>query len=305
MKFHETVLAKEAVEALALSPQCTVVDATLGAGGHARGILSKLNDRGTLVGIDADPSAIEHLTHLGGAATTYLRVGNFKDIDSILNDIGIGKVNAILADLGWRMEQFSGNGKGFSFLVDEPLLMTYGDPTNYACTARDIVNTWDESDIANVLYGYGEERYARRIAHKIVRERTQHPIETTFDLVKLIRGSVPASYLHGRINPATRTFQSLRIAVNDELSTLATFIDKAIARLTDNGRLAIISFHSLEDRIVKHTFKDAAEQGEGEIITKRPIVPEHKEVEQNPRARSAKLRIFQKHESKKNTSTTP
>lgn len=307
MRIHETVLAKEAVEALRLFPDAMVVDATVGAGGHARSILSTLGTRGTFIGIDADNTAIEVLEQtLKGEAAIHLRVGNFRDIDSILNDlgVGVGQVHAILADLGWRMEQFSGNGKGFSFLIDEPLVMTYGNPDAYPCTARDIINSWNERDIANVLLGYGEERYARRIARHIALVRETRPIETTFDLVEVVRAAVPVPYLHSRIHPATRTFQALRIAVNDELSVLTNFIHAALGRLAPQGRLAIISFHSLEDRIVKHTFREAAQEGRGTVVTKRPIIPAPEETEKNPRARSAKLRIFETYDTHTYTQTT-
>ncbi len=294
MQAHETVLAKEAVDALNLTGGATVVDATFGAGGHARAIISKLNARGMFIGIDVDRDAIANAPALTGEAAKYLRIGNFRDIDSILNDLGVGEVDAILADLGWRMEQFSGNGKGFSFQVDEPLIMTFGDPEHYLVTARDILNFWDEPDIANVLMGYGEERNARRIARAIVKGRVRKSIETTLELVEIVRSAVPQAYNHGRLHPATRTFQALRIAVNDELSSLTTFIAASNRRLAPRRRLAIISFHSLEDRIVKHAMRDAAARAEGTVITKRPITPSEDEVKQNPRARSAKLRIFEK-----------
>jgi 16S rRNA (cytosine1402-N4)-methyltransferase len=184
------------------------------------------------------------------------------------------------------MEQFSGNGKGFSFQVDEPLIMTLGDAMGYAFTAGDIVNDWEEESLVNILTGYGEERYARRIAKGIVEAREKGPIRTTKDLVSIIERVVPKGYLHGRIHPATRTFQALRITVNDEFETLSEFIEKAIMALAPKGRLAIITFHSLEDRIVKHAFRAYMEKGEGTVITKKP----------NTRSRSAKLRVFEKHE---------
>lgn len=295
MQTHITVLTTEAVEGLAITQASTVVDATLGAGGHAALILTKLGKTGTFVGIDADPEAIKNGTkHLRGKARIELRVSNFKNIDSILNELQIDTVDAILADLGWRMEQMSGNGKGFSFLVNEPLIMTYGDPAHYTCTARDIIHDWSEQDITNVLRGYGEERYARRIAQKIVETRVRQPIETTFDLVEVIQRAVPSFYLHGKTHPATRTFQSLRIAVNDEFRVLEEFIAASIPRLSHGGRLAIISFHSLEDRIVKHTFRAYEQSGAGKIMTKKPIIAGNDELQRNPRSRSAKLRIFEK-----------
>jgi 16S rRNA (cytosine1402-N4)-methyltransferase len=247
------------------------------------------------VGIDADPVAIEHartaLSQKG--ASVRLCVGNFRNIDSLLNTEGISEVDGILADLGWRMEQFSGNGKGFSFQIDEPLVMTYGDPSAYSFTARDIVNDWEEDQIRTILRGYGEERFSGRIARCIVEARAHKPINTTNELVSVITASVPSFYLHERIHPATRTFQALRIAVNDEFTALEEFIEKAILCLRPHGRLAIISFHSLEDRIVKHLFRAFGEEN-GTVLTKKPITPSPQELTANPRSRSSKLRIFQK-----------
>ncbi len=297
-KTHITVLADEAVEALAITESSTVVDATLGASGHARQIVSKLGTHGTFVGIDADSDAIAEgkkvlASHKG---TVHLSQGNFRNIDSILDLLHIEKVDAILADLGWRMEQFSGNGRGFSFQYDEPLLMTFGDPKTYPFVARDILNEWREEDIKNVLKGYGEERFAGRIARHIVEQREKEPFETTFQLVKLIEDAVPSFYKNGRIHPATRAFQALRIAVNDEFEALEEFIKKSISVLAPGGRLAIISFHSTEDRIVKHLFRNIAHDYTGTVITKKPIIASREELLLNPRARSAKLRIFEKNE---------
>jgi len=295
METHIPVLTEEAIHALAIKPNGIIVDATLGAAGHARHIISKLNKGGTFVGIDADAVAIEEAAKiLSGDGMMYLRVGNFRNIDSILDEIKIQEVDGILADLGWRMEQFSGNGRGFSFQVDEPLIMTFGDPTTYPFVAHDIVNEWKEEDIRNVLKAYGEEGFAYRIAKKIVEVRKKTPIMTTFALVDVIQQSVPSFYLHSKIHPATRTFQALRIAVNDEFEALEQFIQKAALRLKSGGRLVIISFHSLEDRIVKHLFRSFSQESIGQVLTKRPITATDDELLRNPRARSAKLRIFQK-----------
>lgn len=294
MEKHTTVLLTEAVDALAINGGSTVVDATVGSAGHAQAILDRLDREGRYVGIDADLTAIEHAREsLTGSAEITLIVGNFRDLNSLLDAHGVLAVDAILADLGWRMEQFSGNGKGFSFQVDEPLIMTYGDPSAYPFTAHDMVNEWDQEHLVSVLEGYGEERYAWHIARGIVAAREAGPIETTFDLVKVIHDSVPTHYRNGKINPATRTFQALRITVNDELGALTTFLHDAVSRLNPGGRLAIITFHSLEDRVVKHTFRSLAHDQAGTVITKKPIVPTRDEVVANRRARSAKLRIFQ------------
>lgn len=296
MQQHITVLQKEAVEALHIRPDGIYVDATLGSAGHARAIASRLDEQGTLIGVDADPEAITKVRDgQWGTGTVQLVVDNFKNINSVLSKLNIETVDGILADLGWRMEQFSGNGKGFSFQVDEPLLMTLGDPSAYPFTAQDIVNEWKESDLVNVLRAYGEERFAGRIAHAIVEAREVEPITHSVQLANIIKAAVPARFQNGKIHPATKTFQALRITVNDELDTLRTFIEHAIATLAEGGRLAIITFHSLEDRIVKHAFKDLAHDSKGTIITKKPITPSREEILQNPRSRSAKLRIFEKH----------
>ncbi len=297
MEKHTTVLLTEAIDSLAITENSIVVDATLGSGGHAQAILDRLGKNGTYVGIDADSLAIESAREsLHGDARTTLVVGNFRDISSLLDAHHIAHADAILADLGWRMEQFSGNGKGFSFQVDEPLVMTFGDPSLYPFTAHDVVNEWEEEHLIDILEGYGEERFARRIARGIVAARSAKPIETTFELVQVIRDSVPGQYRNGKINPATRTFQALRIATNDELGALATFLDQAITRLSQNGRLGVITFHSLEDRVVKHTMRSFAHDQRGIVITKKPILPTAEEVKENRRARSAKLRVFEKNE---------
>jgi 16S rRNA (cytosine1402-N4)-methyltransferase len=180
--------------------------------------------------------------------------------------------------------------------VDEPLVMTFGDASEYPFTAHDIVNTWDEENIVTILQGYGEERYARRIAHGITEARSVKPILTTFELTAVIESSVPAHYRHGKLNPATRTFQALRIAVNDELGALEAFLTGALPLLKEGGRLAVITFHSLEDRIVKHRFRAFAHDLLGTLVTRKPILPTREELNSNKRARSAKLRIFEKHE---------
>lgn len=289
---HETVLLHEAVEALAIEPTDTIVDATFGSGGHANEIISHLKEKGRYIGIDVDETALRHPVNELKSAT--LVQGNFRELESKLETLNIKKVDGILADLGWRMEQFSGNGKGFSFRLDEPLLMTLGEPADYPFTARDIVNEWDETVLADIIFGYGEDRFARRIAKRIVETRVETPIETSVQLADIVYAASPAAVRRGRVHPATKTFQALRIAVNDELEALESFITQSIASLAPQGRLAIITFHSLEDRVVKHRFREAAAAELGIVITKRPITPSTEELEENPRARSAKLRIFEK-----------
>jgi 16S rRNA (cytosine1402-N4)-methyltransferase len=218
---------------------------------------------------------------------------NYRNLDQALDSIQPGmKVNRIMLDLGLSSDQFETSGRGFSFQKNEPLLMTFKENTTEAdLTARQIVNTWDEANIADIIYGYGEERYSRKIAKGIVAARAIKPIETTFDLVDIIKNSTPSRYQHGKIHPATRTFQALRITVNDEINALKEGLEKGWARLESKGRMAVISFHSIEDRIVKHFYK--SREG-ASIITKKPITASHQEISENPRARSAKLRIIEK-----------
>jgi len=291
---HKTVLLHEAVDGLNLTTDSTVVDATFGSGGHAKEIVKKLGKAGCYIGIDADATALDR-TKIGDTkAVVHLVYDNFSNITQILSSLQIERVDAILADLGWRMEQFAGGNKGFSFMYDEPLHMTFGDPTNYSFTAEDVVNDWEEHVIADVLYGYADERFARRIAKGIVEARKRERIKTTGQLVKVIEESVPKVALHKRIHPATLTFQALRIAVNDELSVLETFIKDGFASLKSGGTIGIISFHSIEDRVVKHSFRELKDAGLAILSPKKPIVPSVAELKANPRARSAKLRILTK-----------
>ncbi len=291
---HITVLLQEAVDSLQLRPDSTVVDATFGSGGHAREILARLGAHGTYIGIDADATAFAAPSLAPHKATVHLMNDNFQNITSILSSLQIKKVDAILADLGWRMEQFTDSGKGFSFAVDEPLIMTFGDPALYPFTVHDIVNEWEEETIANIIFGYADERYARRIARAIVERRQQSPITTTLDLADIVRGAVPKAERYRKIHPATKTFQALRIAVNDELGVLERFIKNGFRALTPGGVMSIITFHSIEDRIVKHTFRALAESDQGTLTPKKPRSPSVEELQSNPRARSAKLRTITK-----------
>ena len=291
---HITVLKDEAVEGLRLQPADTVVDATFGGGGHGRAILEHLSRDGCYIGIDADATALTDQTFPEATATIHLVNDNFKNITDIVRSLHITHTDAILADLGWRMEQFSNGGRGFSFKDDEPLLMTYGDPAQYEFTAYDIVNEWEEASIADVIYGYGDERYARKIASAIVTARKTTPIATSAELVACIEAAVPKRH-YQKVHPATKTFQALRIAVNDELGVLETFLKDSFELLEEGGRLAIITFHSLEDRVVKQTFRAWSDAGIATLNTKKPIQASEEELQKNPRARSAKLRIITKH----------
>ena len=291
---HTTVLLHEAVEALALQPHSVVVDATLGSGGHSALIASQLSKDGTLIALDADQTAIQAVGDIKSAGTVHLVHSNFSHLGEQLKKLGIAQVDAVLADLGWRMEQFTDTEKGFSFHDAAGLAMTYGQPDDYPFTAADIVNQWAAEDIANVLYGYGEERYSRRIAAAIVAARKQSPITNAMALAEIISQAVPAGYRRGRIHPATKSFQGLRIAVNDELTVLDAFITESFMALSAGGRLAIISFHSVEDRIVKQRFRSLVAADKASLVVKRPITASTEEIKNNPRSRSAKLRILQK-----------
>lgn len=291
---HETVFLKEAVEMLAVAPSATVVDATLGGVGHFKAFHELLGEEGTLVGIDADQDAVAraeaYLASAPGGPATHLARGNFRDLSAILDEAGVREIDAALFDLGWSAFHLS-SGRGFSFQADEPLLMTYGDPRE-GTTAADLVNLASEEALADMLFSLGEERFARQIARGIVDAREEKRIETTGELVAVVKASTPAWYQHRRINPATKTFQALRIAVNDELGAVRAGLSAAIDRLSSSGRVAVITFHSIEDRIVKTMLRDAAHEGKGVLVTKKPVAPSDEECARNPRARSAKLRVF-------------
>ena len=290
----------------------TYLDGTLGGAGHALAMAYALGGKLTIIGLDRDPQAIERASEalVGQADKVIIENEDFRNLDKVLAKHGIAKADRILLDLGLSSDEIETSGRGFSFQRDEPLQMTFGDPSQHPFTAHTIVNGWKEEDIANVIYAYGEERYARRIAKAIVVERRKKPIDTTGQLAEIVKSSVPAAYRHGKIHPATRTFQALRIAVNDELNALKEGLEKAWNALAPNGRLAVISFHSLEDRIVKDFYKEKGKKegrekgrkGENEkgkisqaiIITKKPITASPQELSENPRSRSAKLRILEK-----------
>lgn len=295
---HESVLLKEVIEGLNLVAGDVYLDATLGAGGHMEKVWQTLKERVTLLGIDADSMAIEiareRLDLLG--AKPKLAVLNFRQIAKVPEIFSISP-NKILFDLGWRKDQFEslveGEGRGFSFQKDEPLLMTFTKEIELeTLTAYEVVNNWAESSLADVIYGYGEEKYARRIAKAIVTARAIKPIQTSMQLAEIVKGAVPFFYRFQKIHPATKTFQAIRIAVNDELGALQKGLQDGFALLGEGGRLAVISFHSLEDRIVKNFFRDRQVQGEALLYNKKPIIPTEDEINKNPRSRSAKLRIL-------------
>lgn len=292
---HETVLLDETVDGLLLKAGATAIDATVGTGGHSEKISKILGKKGTLLVLDLDENSLtrsrERLSDAPGKVM-YVQ-GNFRNIKSLAESAGITNPAGIVFDLGWHSEQLDA-GRGLSFKSDEPLLMTLGSGDGHLYTAKDIIKDWDEEEIARIIKEYGEEKFSGRIARVIVEERRKQSIDTAKQLADIISSAVPSFYRNGKIHPATRTFQALRIAVNDELGALTEALKEALDLLAPNGRLADISFHSLEDRIVKHAFRQAEDADIGVRITKKPIVPSEAERKKNPRARSAKLRIFEK-----------
>ncbi|TSD02503.1 MAG: 16S rRNA (cytosine1402-N4)-methyltransferase [Parcubacteria group bacterium Athens0714_24] len=292
---HKPVLLKEAIEYLNLKEGDIAIDATVDGGGHAEKILEKIGASGKLIGIDQDSSMIEKLD-LGENAI--LINGNFRDLDKLVSASSADKVDAILFDLGISSLQLEDSGRGFSFQKDEPLLMTLKQNLQPGdLTAQEIINNWSEKEIADLIFKYGEERYSRRIARGIAEKRGASPILTTGELIEIIRLNVPRNYRNSRtINCATRTFQAIRIAVNDELGALERGLETGWKILKNNGRMVVISFHSLEDRIVKNFYKNKNSTGEGKILTKKPITPSWEEKKINPRSRSAKLRAIEKND---------
>ena len=274
----------------------TILDCTVGYGGHAEMVLDGSDSVMKLIGLDQDVRAIafsqERLARFGERVV--LRKRNYRDLKNLLGEIGVPTVAGVLFDLGVSSPQLDDPARGFSFMQDGPLDMRMDQKAGE--TAADLVNSREEQELADIIFQYGEERYSRRIARAIVRERNRGPIQTTGVLASLVSGAVPPAYRHGRIHCATRTFQALRIAVNRELEWLEPSLRDAVDVLAPRGRICVISFHSLEDRIVKHTFRSLA-QGPAarlSLLTKKPILPTEQECRENPRARSAKLRVAER-----------
>ena len=306
--YHVSVLLQECLDGLNIKPNGIYVDGTLGGAGHSSQIAKRLTT-GRLIGIDRDPVALkaagERLAPYADRVT--LVHSNFCEIAKVLDDLNIDAVDGILLDLGVSSPQLDDGSRGFSYMVDAPLDMRMNneDPV----TAKDIVNTWSYEELRRILFDYGEERYAPRIADAICRRREEKPIETTLELVDIIRSAMPAAALREKQHPAKRSFQAIRIAVNDELGAVRKVMEAAIPRLNPEGRLAIITFHSLEDRIVKNAMADAAKgctcppsfpvcvcgkKPQAKLITRKPITATDEELEANPRSRSAKLRVCEK-----------
>ena len=305
---HVSVLLEECIEGLAIKPDGIYVDGTLGGAGHSSRIAAELTP-GRHIGIDRDPIALK-------AAAQRLKPwedkvtlvhSNFSEIANVLDDLGIPGVDGILLDLGVSSPQLDDGSRGFSYMVDAPLDMRMNNADTQ--DANFVVNHWSYEDLKKILYEYGEERYAPKIAAAICSRRETAPIRTTLELVDIIRGAMPPAALREKQHPAKRSFQAIRIAVNDELNSVAKVMEDAIPKLNKGGRLAVITFHSLEDRIVKNAMANAAKgctcppnfpvcvcgkKPQVKLITRKPIVSGAEELERNPRARSAKLRICEK-----------
>jgi len=305
---HIPVLLKECIEALAIKPGGVYLDGTLGRGGHSLEIARRL-EGGRLIAVDKDAAAIENAGNILApyADKVTLVCDDFRNVGAILDRLGIDKVDGMLFDLGVSSPQLDDAGRGFSYMADAPLDMRMD--AQQRLTAYDVVNTWPESELRRIIGEYGEERYAASIAARICREREKAPIETTLRLVEVIRSAMPAKALREKQHPAKRTFQAIRIAVNDELGAIREMLQTAPDRLSTGGRLCVISFHSLEDRLVKEAFLARARgctcppdfpvcvcgfRQTLRIVTKKPVVPTEEEIKANPRARSAKLRVAER-----------
>lgn len=308
---HISVLMSEVIENLNIKPDGIYVDGTLGGAGHAAQICKRLGGKGMLIGLDQDEEAVavskERLSVYGDRVK--IVKSNYVHMKQVLNSQGIQKVDGILLDLGVSSHQLDVAERGFSYREDAPLDMRMD--RDQPITARDIVNRYPEAELARIIYSFGEERYAKSIARHIIRERERREIETTGQLVDIIRNSMPARAQNGKGHPAKRTFQAIRIECNQELEVLQQALDDMIDLLQDNGRLCIISFHSLEDRIVKNSFRKAenpctcppdfpvcvcGKKAKGKVLTRKPILPTEKEMEENSRSKSAKLRVFKRME---------
>jgi 16S rRNA (cytosine1402-N4)-methyltransferase len=293
---HTTVLLEETIDSLNLEKGDIVVDGTLGAGGHTLCMLESMRGDLFVLGLDLDQTAIERsktrIEEAGWIDRVSFVKSNFGDIEKTLGEKHMKSINKVVLDLGFSSNQLELDGRGFSFMKDEPLIMTLSDSPEDT-TAYDVVNHWGEETLADIIYGFGEEQFSRRIAKAIIEARSNKAIQTTGELAEIIKQSVPLFYQKGRLHPATKTFQAIRIAVNRELENLKSFLAGVPRIMAPKGRVAIISFHSLEDRIVKRSFHQMELEGLGTRITKKPIISTQEEIQSNPRARSAKLRVFE------------
>ncbi len=295
---HKPVLLQETLECLNLRPGSIAVDGTLGSGGHATEILKRIGETGRLLGLDQDPASIQSAREIfEGYSNVSLHAENFSDFEKVLDALNISSVDAVLLDVGFSSDQIEDADRGFSFERPGPLDMRMNPKINF--TAADLVNTLSEKELKDLFWRYGNERWSGRIAASLCRQRSTRRIETTQDLAGIIEKALPyrgryASSGKKRPHPATRVFQALRIAVNDELNVLQESLPRIWKRIAKGGRFAVLSFHSLEDRIVKGQFRSWRQNKEGLPTTKKPITPSLEERQNNPRSRSAKLRAIEK-----------
>ena len=295
-KLHIPVMLREVIDYLDLAPGQIIVDATVGTGGHSLEILKKITPGGRLIGIDRDEDSLaicrQRFSDFSGSYE--LVHANFADLDQVLENLGIKKIDGIVFDLGISTYQLKDTERGFSFQQEGPLDMRM-DKSSYI-SAYDLVNNLNENEISSMLWSFGQERWHNRIAHLLVEERRNQPISTTRQLADLVMRAIPYRYRKGyyRIHPATRTFQAVRIAVNRELEILESAIKKAVAILKNKAKICVISFHSLEDRVIKHTFRALKADGLVSIITAKPMTPVASEVAANPSSRSSKFRVAER-----------
>ena len=293
---HVPVMLQEVLDFLKLAPGQTIVDATMGTGGHSIEILKRITPKGKLIGIDRDENSLaicrQRLNEFKD--NTEFVHANFADLDQVLINLGIEKIDGIVFDLGISSYQLHDAQRGFSFQEDGPLDMRL-DKSSYIC-AYDLVNNLNENEISQILWNFGQERWHNRIAHLLVQERRNEPIATTKQLASLVMRAIPHRYRRSyyRIHPATRTFQAVRIAVNRELEILENTIKKAVDLLKKQARICVISFHSLEDRVIKHTFRALKADGLIDIITAKPLTPGFSEIEANSSSRSSKFRVAER-----------
>jgi len=283
---HQAVLPEEVIEWLAPKPGGTFIDGTLGGGGHTRLLAEKVGKEGLVVGLDRDPAVVARAEEQLQGLPVAVAHANYADLPEVLAELKLEQVDGILLDLGLSSDQLADHHRGFSFSADGPLDLRF-DPSS-GQPAWQLLARLAERPLADILYRYGEERHSRRIARRIVQQREKQPIRTAEQLAQIVRGSTPRLKGRPRIDPATRTFQALRIAVNEELKWLEVALERLPGYLAPGGRLAVISFHSLEDRLVKNGFREDARL---EVLTPKPLVASEQEVAENPRSRSAKFRV--------------
>ncbi len=289
---HVPVLLKEVIKVLEPKPGEFFVDGTLGAGGHARAIIERTKGRGLFLGLDWDEKALEAFRpEVASRGNVILAHENYAHIPELLKKLQTPKIDGLVLDLGLSSDQLESSGRGFSFLRSEPLDMRYDRSDEERPTAAQVVNSFSEDALTDIIFKYGEERFARRIAKRIVERRRTARIMTTEELVRAIESAVPVSS-RGHLHPATKAFQALRIYVNNELKNLETILAALPEIMADGGRVAVISFHSLEDRLVKNAFRELAVAKKADLVNKKPIAPGPPEIKANPRSRSAKLRAI-------------